>query len=644
MAARELTPEQRDLLADSTRKFEAADAVHKPLRKEWDRWNRLYHSHRDLVKAHAGAPRDQDRREVLEEARRTFDEDLLIPYAFSTVETVLPRMISNRPRMLITPRNEASARNVENMRVIVDAQQHRCNYELKLQTTARSGLIYGLGVQQVEWRTQTEKRKRIERRMHGDVDGLGEWCEAEYDCVLWDDPDANDVSIYDFLWDPYGACMDTVGYVIHRTWRSTGYVLGKLAPGENGEPPAWGEIALDREDLEGDGSKRVYTELWSPRWNAQGKSVDLKEPVHEVWQIHDGHRIVTILDRKWPVAVAPNPAWHRRMPFAIFRPTEVLHQFCGKGEIEPIEDLSREMNRLRSDRLLNAALKLHPSYFYEEGTLDPDNVKVGPGLMNAVQAGGIPLSQLLYQFNVGDIPNSGYQEQQALMVDLERVSGISDEVSGASGAEQTATGVQLIQAAAGMRIQNKTRRLELELIRRAAELWLSLNQQRITQERDVLEPMTTTPDDPERRWSWRKVGPAQLQGEFDIEPDGGSTAPENVPQKRQDAQMQMTMIGLPGVDPRKMVPLILENMGIKQPESVLLPEVHVPPQTLELVAQALAENGMDAGAANDLIGWALNAALDAEEQGDAQQMPGEPEQPPETVAEAEPQMATTGAQ
>jgi hypothetical protein len=644
MAAPDLTPEQNSLLEEMRRKFEAADAVHKPLRASWDRLDRLYHSRRDLLESHRGASNDQDRRALVEDARRTFGTDLLIPYALSVVETVLPRMLSNRPRMLVTPRNGAppgsvaSPGNVEAMRVTIDSQQHASNYELKLQSTARSGLIYGLGVQQIEWRTQTETRKRLARRIHGDNDGRGEWAEQEYECVLWDDPDANHVSIYDFLWDPYGSCMDTVGYVIHRSWRSTSYVLGKLTS-HNGAPPAWSDeqgqpmVPLTAEDLAGDAAKSEYTSLWSSRWSAQGKSMDLKEPVHEVWQVHlGGKRIVTVLDRKWPVAVAPNPAWHGRMPFAIFRPTEVLDQFCGKGEIEPMEDLSREMNALRSDRRYQALMKLFPPMFYDDGAFDPGDVKVGPGIMNPVNSGGIPLHQLIHQVNVGDIPNSGYQEEVALQQDIERVTGISDPVSGGSGAEQTATGVQLIQAAAGMRIQMKTRRLEVELIRRAAKLWLALNQQRIVSERTLVLPATPTPDQPERRWAQMTVGPRELAGEMDIEPDGGSTAPENVPQKRQDGQMLMALMGAPGVDPRKLMPLILENFGIKTPDSVMLPEVHVPPSTLDYIAEALTENGMDQTAVQQVVQYALDRALDEEEQGGGGQMPAAPDQPPEQVA------------
>jgi hypothetical protein len=626
----DLTPEQEDLLEAILRKWRSAETTHKRHRKDWDRWDALYHSRRDLLQAHASAsPRDRDM--VLDDARKEFGADLLIPYAFSVVETVLPRLLSNRPRMLFTPRNEESARNVANVRDVMDAQQHKANYELKLQTTGRSGLIYGLGVQHLAWRREEADRKRLVPRVLGNIDGRGEWAEESYRQVVWDDPDVQDVSPYDFLWDPYGACMNTVGYVFHRTWRSTEYVLAKVARGDWGSKV--GGVDLEREDLEGGEGKARYVELWKPRWNAQGNRIDLKEHIHEVWQFHDGRRVVTIVNQKWPVALAENPAWHGRMPFHIYRPTEVLHAFCGKSEIEPMEDLQHEMNMLRTDRRWNALMKLHQSYFYDEGTVDPDEIKIGPGTLNPVNAGGVPLRDLLHPVSVGDIPNSSYQEEAALQADIERVTGISDPVSGAStGAEQTATGVQLVQAAAGLRIQAKTRRIELELIKPSAEDWLALNQQRIREEREIVVPASPEPGNPERRWAWRKIGPQQLQGEFDVVPDGGSTAPDNVPQMRQDAQMLQQLMGLPGVDPRKVLPLVIEKLGIKAPETLLMPEVHVPPQTLDILAEQLAQV-MPAEVVNQLIEGALNAALAQEEGGPAaaspEQAPSEPGQPPE---------------
>jgi hypothetical protein len=53
--------------------------------------------------------------------------------------------------------------------------------------------------------------------------------------------------------------------------------------------------------------------------------------------------------------------------------------------------------------------------------------------------------------------------------------------------------------------------------------------------------------------------------------------------------------------------------------------VHVPPQTLDLIVQQLAQAGMDPAMAQQVVAGSLNAALDAEQQ----QAPGGAELPAE---------------
>lgn len=624
----ELTPEQTTLMAEMRQKWETADGTHRLLRDRWDRLNALYHSRRDFLRSMTDASSSSEKAGIIDDARKAFGDDLLIPYAFSVVETVLPRLLSNRPKMLWTPKDEQSAANVENVRIIVDGQQQQCNYELKLQTTGRSGLIYGLGVQKVAWRKEVVTRKVLKKRAF-----LPGYAQAEQEVVLWDDPDVQDVSIYDFRWDPYGDNMETIGWAFHRTWRSTRYVLAKIASGD------WPDVSLEAGDLQGQNANQAYDDAWRSRRSDQQPVGSSREPIHEVWEFHDGDRVVTVLNRTWPVADIPNPAWHGRMPFHIYRPTEVLHEFCGKGEIEPIEELSREMNWLRTDRRWNASMVMNRSYFFDEGTIDPKDIRIGPGMMNPVNAGGVPLSELLYPVQVGDIANSGYQEEAALQADIERVSGISDPVSGLGDASQTATGVQLVQAAAGLRIQNKTRRIEIELIKPEAEDWLALDQQRIVEAREIGVPAPPAPGAGRQPvWTWIRIGPEELAGRFAPEPDGGSTAPENVPQMRQDAQMLINLLQVQGVDQRKILTLALEKFGIKAPETYLAPAgQQVPPQTLDLIVQELTgQLGLDQGEATQIVSAALHAALDQQNgpQAGAQAPQSGPPQPPEQQAAA----------
>ncbi len=130
-------------------------------------------------------------------------------------------------------------------------------------------------------------------------------------------------------------------------------------------------------------------------------------------------------------------------------------------------------------------------------------------------------------------------------------------------------------------------------------------------------PAPPVPGEPERRWAWFKLGPNELMGEFDYEVEGGSTAPENVPQQRQDAQILTALMSGPLgqlFEARQMAIVILEKMGLKNPEGRLQEGVLVPPATLDVIAGHLAEMGMDPGVARQIVEASLHEVLDAQDQ------------------------------
>lgn len=605
----EQAPEQRQLLEQIVSKVTASEeTVHKYNTEHWDHLDSLYHSVKKLRSAHAGAS-PRDRYPIMRDAQAEFGHELFIPYAFSVVETVLPRLLSHRPRMLVLPRNQASERNVENMRATIDAQQGQIDYELVLQSVAKQALTLGLGWQKTGWRTREAPTEKVVPASYI-LQKLGKpWAVAKTTEKLFDDPYAEACDAYDVITDGYASSADNAAWICHRTWRNTGYVLDKLKSGD------WDPgIEITKQDLDENGAAQRYSDVWRGRLSNQGRPSpsERNTDIHEVLEFHDRCHIVTILDRQWVVATAENTIWYGRLPFQCYRPTEVPNQLRGKGEIEPMEDLQMETNALRTDRRWNALMKLHTAYFYNDGLVDPHLIKIGPGALNPVN--GDP-ADVLKEVTVGDIPNSSYREEQALQADIERTTGISDSTAGAdAGAAQTATGIQLVQAAANARIQLKTRRAEAELCKPAAKHWARLNQRRILEQREYRnEP--PTPDDPERRWSWFQVGPNELAGEFDFEVEGGSTTPENIPQKRQDAQLKAQILGaMPEVNRRMLVLNILEDLGFKHPDGMMNPPVHVPPQTLDLIVQALVEQGADPAMAQQIVAGAYDVALDLEEE------------------------------
>ena len=354
--------------------------------------------------------------------------------------------------------------------------------------------------------------------------------------------------------------METCEYAIHRNYRSHEYVKQKLESG------AW--KGPDPEIIEGLGSESGKFDLVKERMEAAGyQDFNTRQGrLHQVLEYHDREQVVTVLDDAFVVEVKPQ-YFHYELPFQIYRPTLQEGEFVGIGEIEPIAHLQHELNTLRSQRRDNATLVLQKAFLYAEGRVEPENLVIAPS--EGIPVYGNP-RDVIVPLEVGEIPASGYNEEEALKADIERTVGVSDSVAG-GGPDQadTATGIQLIQSAANVRIQQKAKNLNAETIAPAARQWLWLYRQFTFGERQIRV------DDIEAPGGYRfdSVGPEQLNMDVEVTPIAGSTEPENQPQERNDAMVLMNQFnGNEGIDQAKLHGYVLERYGITNPESWIVPD------------------------------------------------------------------------
>lgn len=605
MATPNLTPEQEALkkrVCEAWSSFE--DGLGKELRPRWEELYRMYRTHRDLGRHLSQLPGLDQRVSELEDQ---WGSDLRIPYAFSTVETIVARQLSNNPEMLYLPRDQTAMVNVSNMARTIEAQQEQIRYPLVCQTTAKTGQIYGIGFQKAMWRVEQGKANLLTP-----ATGLNpfEWAQESWTGRAFDDPDAFDVDPFDMAWDPYADGVENCEWMIHRTWRSHRYVMGRIKqaqqaeaqfamasaeaiangePQPSQEPKGWYMAAgLSEEDVRAMGSGEKYTEVWAERMSARGHAnFDRRgQQLHEVWEFHDGEKVITVLDREVPVCVYENPLGFGELPFHIYRPVEVPHEFVGIGAIEPAKDLFYEVDLLRSSRRDSETLAMTPVFAYREGVIDPSAMQVYPGAVWPVT--GEP-KDLLQRVDLGGVDQSGYQAEDRVKADIERVTGLGDVVLGAAQTGGgTATEAQLQLASANVRIQAMGRRFEVEMIEGVCQQWLDMNQQHITESRGYAREVPA-PGRPERRWTWFDVGPKELAGQMWAKCVGGTEA-QNVPQMRSDAQMKAQMMGgRPEFDQRVVAASIAKDLGFTNPDMVLAPDNAVPPETLDIAAQAIAE-------------------------------------------------------
>jgi hypothetical protein len=239
----------------------------------------------------------------------------------------------------------------------------------------------------------------------------------------------------------------------------------------------------------------------------------------------------------------------------------------GIGEAEPMEHLQRELDTLRSQRRDAATLALAAGYAFDPSAVDEEDLDFGP--MTAIEVRNADVRSALMPLQRQDVPGTSYKEEEIIRGDIDAIGGANDQAL-APGVSSTATEAQLVQAAVSMRIALKSRRFEIEVVRRAARIWLKLNQRMITADRQVRQPgegMTLEQAAQEGRWRWFDIGPGELAGEYEVIPEGGSMAAPNVQQNIQLANMMLgPLANNPYVDPSKPLMRALQLLGEKDPD------------------------------------------------------------------------------
>lgn len=571
-----------------TQRMDSAKPRHERHRKSWEGFYAQYRAFQDVKRQHGQSrtPRDVD--DILSSAKRQFGAQLFIPYAFSVIETVLPRMLANSPKVTVRGKKPEWEDLAEPIKFHIEAQEDEADYPLTLQDVGKSGLIYGLGVQKLPWVNESRESQRLAPAL---VPSAEQPFQVEkFTETIYSGPRPECVDVFDWIWDPLAHSMKTLSWCVHRTWRDDRYVREMLEKGAWSLPPEW-EIADALEAAAADGR----ADVWKARERAAGRDQSGKASegkVHQIWEYHDGKQVILVLDAKVVVAAGPNPYWHGQIPFQIYRPTKLPHEMVGIGEIESISDLIDEMNTLRTQRRDNAALVLQRPFAYFDGLVDPGDIAFGPGI-------GIPVDgdprEVIFPLPLQDIPASGYQEESNLTRDIERTTGIDDSVAGVGGQggqSDTATGIQLVQAAANVRIQNKTKLLQRECVKPAGRQWFRLNAQHITKPVTIVGPPAPGTETA-RDFSYYVIGPEQYAGEFFVDIDDGSMEPINhVAKSQAGLQTLQAFQGNPSVDQDKLAEWALGQMGVQNPRSYLTPkEPTVPLHALDALRMLLEQLG-----------------------------------------------------
>jgi hypothetical protein len=265
----------------------------------------------------------------------------------------------------------------------------------------------------------------------------------------------------------------------------------------------------------------------------------------------------------------------------MLRNYEVPEYFYTMGELEAIEPLQQELNQTRT-QMMNHRKRFSRKWLYKDSAFDADgraalesdedNVMVPvvseDGLSNVI----VPMPAVIS-------PPEFYNQSNLISDDINTVSGVSEYMRGGlPEIRRTATEAAISQDAANARASDK-----LAIIERAigdcARRLVMLAQQYMTGEAAVRVVGQ------EENYVWLNFDRDYIQGEFDFEVEGGSTAPVNESFRRQmalqvvDAMAPFAGAGI--IDMPKLANYVLQyGFGIKNAASfVMQPQLPAQPIT-----------------------------------------------------------------
>lgn len=438
------------------------------------------------------------------------------PYSWANVETIVPRMVAQRPRVEYTPREPQDEGTCEVHTALFEYWWAKDQAFEKVVSWIKNALIYGTGVAKVYWKTTTKEVTSYEYGPDGLplLDENDEFVTNTEEITDFDDPTLEVVNVYDFFLDPEATDIQNAEWAIHRYYKS----LAELEE-------AGYYKNLKRLKRYVDSKIDKSPEETSRHELAFGYRGDHDETVDkiEIWEMWDRDGLTVMAAGEVVIREQSTPFWHGKKPFISLKDSIVPHEFYGKGEIEPIIKLQHALNTIQNQIIDNRTQVLMNMWKVTGENVDESELIYRPnGVVHLSNE-----SEKVDPIVPPDLTGNAQKDLSLVKADIQQALGISDYTKGSeSGVNKTATGINLIQEASNARFAHKIQLLE-EAIKELGEFVLALYQQYIT-EAKVIRVVGKKGEE------FVKVIPQEIAGNYDCKPEAGSTTPVDKQRERED--------------------------------------------------------------------------------------------------------------
>jgi len=512
--------------------FLATKRWREPYEERWKDFYKLYRSYRD-------------------ETQYPFKSNLFVPYIFSIVESVVPKMLgtifNTRPIISVQARQGASENLAKVMERLLEYQldDERVEFFNKCLEFFKECVIYG-----------TAFLKVIPKFNDDEL--------ASFNYI-----DVEPIDLFNVYPDYRAKSIRRMKYIIQLSYMEMDelYAMEKQGFYKNVkelEHYLEGSINIDefkRERLTDIGILDEY-------------GFDAERKVVEVLEYWDKDKIYTIGARKVVLKEEDNP-FDGLLPFVMARYIPVQHELYGIGIPEVSEDLQEELNTVRNQRMDNVNLIINRMFLvHKYADVSLDNLVSYPGnviLTNSMEA--------VQPLDTRDITKSAYMEEEIIKQDIDNATGEFMYLRGAPPERrETATGIVRLQQAGTARFDTVVKMVEFTVIRHMAKMFLWLDYQFLPKEE--LEKLLGPDDYLALEAEAFYVQPIDVMlKQYNFQPLGSSTTAIKEVRIQQVMQAYQLFNRDPMINQLELKKMVFDVLDIKNTSKLLLPPPSLPEAT-----------------------------------------------------------------
>lgn len=502
-------------------------------------------------------------RGVLDQSLYPWRSKLFIPWSFTVVEAIVPKVFARDPKWRAVSRDpspmmaeppitqggiqQSTPSQASVVNNLLTYQWTRMGMRIKMYDYIKDSLMYSKGYAKVGWNFQ-RKNKTFMEPVVGKDDEITYTKKTKND-VEYDDPIVDIIDPYDIYVDPDATCLEDAAYVIHRKYKSIEELKNN---------PNYKNVSK----IKAKGKVDQYQDKQA-RYNdnipESDKHKDLVE-VLEYWGADD--KLIVLANQNVVLRDTPNPYNHKEVPFVELDDYRDPHRYYGQSELSVVDPLQREINSIRNQRRDYDNLALNPVIRMVPGTLrNPNSAVMAPG--NVWMVSDLNSMDV---FQLPQLQGASTEIEMQTAQDIKMATAIDEIGIGLlpdNPQRRSATEVVTSQSVAGKRFAVKIALLE-EAVKKIGQMVFALNQQFLDQERviQIVGERGAT--------EWIQLSPEDVRGDFFIDIETGSMLPKDEIAARQEA-VQLLQYITPIISP-----------VIQSNPSVIMPVLRMILDTFEL--------------------------------------------------------------